>query len=59
MAYANTASVSVERSRAEIERTLQRYFEAFGQVSLYVVKSELRGAAVYVPEDAIHLVHAS
>jgi len=35
------------------------YFQAFGQVSLYVVKSELRGAAVYVPEDAIHLVHAS
>lgn len=25
MAYANTTSVSVERSRAEIERTLQRY----------------------------------
>ena len=35
------------------------YFEAFGQVSLYVVKSELRGPGVYVPEDAIHLVHAS
>ncbi len=34
------------------------YFEAFGQVSLYVVKSELRGPEVYVPESVIHLVHA-
>jgi len=35
------------------------YFQAFGQLSLYVVKSELRGREVYVPEDAIHLVHVS
>jgi hypothetical protein len=34
------------------------YFEAFGQVALYVVKSELRGPEVYVPEVAIRLVHS-
>lgn len=36
----------------------QGYFEAFGQISLFVVKAELRSAEVYVPEAAIHLVHA-
>jgi hypothetical protein len=35
------------------------YFESFGQVSLYVVKSELRGPQIYVPQAAIHLVHGS
>lgn len=33
------------------------YFEAFGQISLYVVKSELRGPQIYVPPASIHLVH--
>ena len=35
------------------------YFEPFGQISLYVVKNELRGPQVYVPEATIHLVHPS
>ena len=34
------------------------YFEAFGQISLYVVKSELNGPQIYVPEAFIHLVHS-
>lgn len=33
------------------------FFEPFGQVSLYVVKAELRGAEVYVPQAAMHLIH--
>ena len=37
----------------------QGYFEAFGQVSLYVIKSELRGPQVYVPEAGLFLVHPS
>jgi hypothetical protein len=32
------------------------YFENFGQVSLYVVKGDLTGPEVYVPEHAIHPV---
>jgi hypothetical protein len=31
------------------------YFSVFGQLSLYVVKAELRGAETYVPEHAIHI----
>jgi len=31
------------------------YFSVFGQLSLYVVKTELRGAETYVPEHAIHI----
>lgn len=34
------------------------YFTTFGQVSLFVVKTELRGPEIYVPEHAIHLVHS-
>ena len=33
------------------------YFSAFGQISLYVVKSELRGPEVYIPPAGIHLIH--
>ena len=35
------------------------YFEPFGQVSLYIVKAELLGPEVYVPESCIHLVQES
>lgn len=35
------------------------YFDAFGQVNLYVVKAELRGPEIYVPEGRLHLIHAA
>lgn len=34
------------------------YFETFGQISLYVVKAELRGPEVYVPEASVILAHS-
>lgn len=34
------------------------YFTTFGQIGLFVVKSDLRGPEIYVSEGAIHLVHA-